>query len=196
MMKIHEIGEKVEELKSLQKQAKNNLERESNDLQKVQIELIHYEEAQVISQNIAKNIQQQVHEKISKIVTRCLATVFEDPYEFAIRFDCKRGKTEARLVFLRDNIELDDPINQVGGGVIDVASLALRVACILLSRPKRRKLLVLDEPLKNVRGLQNRKNVRALLEALSKEMGMQIILNVDMDSYPEFVLGDVLEMSL
>jgi len=144
----------------------------------------------------AEGALDQVHMRVSKIVTRCLAAVFRDnPYEFAIDFDCKRGKTEAKLVFLRDGMELDNPIEEVGGGVIDVAALALRLSCILLSRPRRRRLLVLDEPLKNVRGKQNRKNVRSLLEALSEEMGVQIILNVDMDSYPEFVLGDVLEMS-
>jgi len=192
---IESISKKVSSLKIQLEQARKNLNKETQFLTVESCVLECQEEAQRISQNIAREIQQQVHNKVSKIVTRCLEAVFvDDPYEFAIRFDCKRGKTDAKLIFIRDGIELDDPVNQVGGGVIDVASLALRLSCILLSRPVRRRLLVLDEPLKNVRGKQNRKNVRSLLEALSKEMEVQIILNVDIDSYPEFVFGSVLEM--
>lgn len=193
---IAAIQKKVEKLNAMATMANSKLEQESADLEQSERSLENHKEAQAITQNIAREMQQQVHMRVSKIVTRCLAAVFRDnPYEFAIDFDCKRGKTEAKLVFLRDGMELDNPIEEVGGGVIDVAALALRLSCILLSRPRRRRLLVLDEPLKNVRGKQNRKNVRSLLEALSEEMGVQIILNVDMDSYPEFVLGDVLEMS-
>ena len=99
------------------------------------------------------------------------------------------------MEFVRDGIVLDDPLNQVGGGVIDVASLALRLACILLTKPRRRKLLVLDEPLKNVRGRDNRKKVKAMLEALTNELGVQVIINVDLDSYPEFALGKIVELS-
>ena len=77
-------------------------------------------EAQKVVAHIAQSIQQQVHGRISQIVTRCLNAVFEDPYEFRIRFDRKRGKTEARMVLIRDGMELDDPLNEVGGRVVDV----------------------------------------------------------------------------
>ncbi len=194
-MKFDRILRRVDELEMVADQSREVLESNENELMVAKTSLEHHEEAQSIVQTIAQKIQQQVHEKISRIVSRCLSAVFEnEPYEFAIRFDCKRGKTEARLMFLRDGMELDDPMYQIGGGVIDVAALALRLSCILLARPRRRRLLVLDEPLKNVRGKQNRKNVRALLEALADELDMQIILNVDTDSYPEFVLGTVIEM--
>ena len=194
-MSFVEIKNRLGGLEVLAAQAQKTLQTNEEAVAVTKTSLEHHEEAQTITQTIAQEIQQQVHTKISTIVSRCLSAVFvEEPYEFAIRFDCKRGKTDAKLVFLRDGMELDDPMYQVGGGVIDVAALALRLACILLARPRRRRLLVLDEPLKNVRGKQNRKNVRALLEALAEEMGIQIILNVDTDSYPEFVLGTVIEI--
>jgi len=193
---MEKIGNKVDCLVTEKGMADSKWEQGCKDLEASKDTLNDHEEAQAIAQNIAREMQQQVHTRISVIVTRCLAAVFKDnPYEFAIDFDCKRGKTEARLLFLRDGMILDDPVEEVGGGVIDVAALALRLSCILLSRPRRRRLLVLDEPLKNVRGKQNRKNVRALLEALAEEMGLQIVLNVDGDSYPEFMLGTILEMS-
>jgi len=151
--------------------------------------------ARSIIQEISKAVQQQVHSKISGIVNKCLLSVFDDSYEFRIAFDTKRGRTGATMEFVRDDVVLDDPLNQVGGGVIDVASLALRLACILLTKPKRRKLLVLDEPLKNVRGRENRKRVKNMLEALTNELGVQVIINVDLDSYPEFALGKIIELT-
>jgi len=78
--------------------------------------------------------------------------------------------------------------------VIDVAALVLRLCCVTMSTPPRRKILVLDEPLKAVRGKGNRQRVRQMLTSLADEMGFQLILNVDIDAYPEFVLGECVEL--
>ena len=148
-----------------------------------------------VTNRVAREIQRRVHERIAGIVSNCLVAVFDDPYGFSIRFDIRRGKTEARMVFSRDGVELDDPLNEVGGGVIDVAALALRVASIVLGRPPRRRLLVLDEPFRNVRGLGNKRRVRRMLERLADDSGFQVLLNVDVDAYPEFRMGKVIELT-
>ena len=148
-------------------------------------------EAQRIVQAIAQALQQRAHDKIAKVVTRCLEAVFDDPYEFRIRFDTKRGKTEARLVFVRNEKEFDDPLNEVGGGVVDVASLALRLACIVLAKPPRRRLVVLDEPFSHVRGKGNRERTGRMLSKLAEDMGFQIVLCTDI---PAYRLGTVIEL--
>ena len=150
--------------------------------------------AQRIVQGIAQTIQQRLHEQIAQVVTRCLVAVFEEPYEFRIIFERKRGKTEARLAFVRDGLVCDSPLDEVGGGVVDVAALALRLACILLSRPRRRRLIVLDEPLRNIRGKGNRQRVRRMLMKLAEELEIQFLINVDIDAYPEFALGKIVEV--
>jgi hypothetical protein len=149
------------------------------------------QEAQTIAQTIAQTLQQRAHDRIASVVTRCLNAVFDDPYEFRIRFDRKRGKTEARLTFLRDGLELDDPLNEVGGGVIDVASLALRLACLLLSRPPLRRLIVLDEPFKNIRGEGNKARTREMILRLAEDLDIQFVINTDI---PEYRLGTVVEV--
>lgn len=133
-------------------------------------------EAQSILQTIAEHVQQEAHQQIADIVTRCLQAVFgeEEAYEFRIDFRQSRGKTEARLLFVRDGYEID-PMDASGGGVIDVAAFAVRLACLHLSAPQNRKLLVLDEPFKML-SKDYQPLVRELLESLSKEMGVQIIL--------------------
>ena len=152
------------------------------------------EEAQVIIQYTSQAIQQAAHSRIAGVVSRCLESIFDDPYEFKIEFERKRGRTEAKLTFVRDGIIFDDPLNQASGGVCDVAAFALRLSCILLGRPPNRRVVILDEPFSNIRGKQNRERVRSLLLQLSEELNIQFILNIDLDVYPEFALGKVIEM--
>ncbi len=183
---------KVNQLQADQRQATTAVCNEEKELTRVKDNRESIVEAQKIVQQIAQTLQQQAHSKIARIVSQCLNVVFEDPYEFAIRFEQKRGKTEAKMVFKRDGMEFDDPLNSVGGGVIDIAALALRLACITLSRPVRRKLLVLDEPFKNVRGAENKRRTRSMLLRLSEDFGCQFIINTDIESYR---VGTVVELS-
>lgn len=148
------------------------------------------DEAIDITQRIAQTIQQQVHRQVASVVTQCLNAVFDEPYEFQIRFDRKRNKTEAVLQFFRDGMVLDDPLNEVGGGVLDVASLALRLSVILLSRPKLRRIIILDEPFKNVRGEQHKQRTRQMLLTLAKDLDFSFIINTDI---PAYQLGTIVE---
>jgi DNA repair exonuclease SbcCD ATPase subunit len=133
--------------------------------------LSNREESRKVFQEVSKAVQEAAHARIASVVSKCLETVFDSPYEFHIKFETKRGRTEAQLVFLRDGIEVD-PMSASGGGVVDVASFALRLACLSLSRPPLRKLLVLDEPFKFV-SKDYRRQIRQLLETLADEMGFQ-----------------------
>ena len=145
---------------------------------------------QMILQHVAQEVQNQVHSRISAIVTRCLSTVFgEDAYEFDIQFEMKRGKTEAKLQFVRDG-ESVDPLTASGGGVVDVAAFALRLAALVLTKPHRRRLLVLDEPFRFVSS-SYREKVRQLIITLSEELGIQIIM-VTHD--PALQVGNVVEI--
>lgn len=122
-------------------------------------------------------------------MTRALEDIFDDNYEFKIDFECKRGRTEARLLFTRGGKDFD-PVGATGGGVVDVASLALRVACLVLERPRRARLLVLDEPLKHLSSA-HRQRARAMLESLAAQLGVQILF---VTHSRELVTGDVIEL--
>ena len=133
-------------------------------------------EAQKIVQAIAERVQHEAHKQVASVVSRCLSAVFEeDAYDFQVRFEQKRGKTEARLMFVRDNLDLD-PCSESGGGAVDVASFGLRLVSLLLNKPRRRRLLVLDEPFSRLRGSEYQENVNQLLPTLAREMDVQIVL--------------------
>lgn len=179
--------------------AKRNLLREKLKEEQAETEsskqqLADLQEAQTLVQCVAQQLQQTAHDRIGRAVSRCLGAVFANPYEFLIRFDRKRGKTEAKLVLVRDGVEYNDPLEEVGGGVIDVASLSLRLACVMLSKPRKERLLVLDEPFKNVRGAASKRRLRDMLLGLVKDLQFQFILNIDVEAYPEFALGSLIEL--
>ncbi|RKX63439.1 MAG: hypothetical protein DRP42_07630 [Tenericutes bacterium] len=152
-------------------------------------ELDAADEAQQIVQALAETVQEEAHDRIAGVVTRCLATVFEEPYEFRIRFERARGRTEANLEFVRDGQAIN-PIDSSGGGVIDVAAFALRLSCLMLARPARRRAVVLDEPFKFV-SADRRGAVRAMLEQLAVDLGMQFIMVTHID---ELRCGSIVEV--
>lgn len=153
--------------------ATTTFERERKELIAAEDRVVDCEEAQKIAQLVAQTVQQQAHKRISSVVSRCLSIVFDEPYEFKIIFEQKRGRTEARLVFIKDEQEVD-PMSASGGGVVDVASFALRLSCILLSKPAVRRLMVMDEPFKFV-SASYQPRVRAMLEQLSEELKVQFV---------------------
>ena len=131
-------------------------------------------QAQAVAQGVAERVQAAAHARVADIVSRALEAVFDRPYRFKLEFEQKRGRTEAALTFERDGLEID-PLEASGGGVIDVASFALRLSCLLLSRPPLRRLIVADEPFRFV-SKEYRGRVRALLETLAVELGVQFII--------------------
>ena len=148
------------------------------------------QQAQAALQHIAAAVQQQAQGRIASIVSRCLRAVFgPDAYEFKIEFERKRGKTEARLLFVRDGLEVD-PLTASGGGAVDVAAFALRLAGLMLSRPPLRRLLVLDEPWRFLSS-DRRPALRRLVEQLAAELDVQIIL---VTHSPDFVIGRCVEI--
>jgi len=191
MLDFDRIADQVQSLKNQQAMVAEAVTRETAAVAGDKQEVASVEEARAITQTIAEEMQRRAHDKIAKVVTRCLAAVFDDPYEFDIRFERKRNKTEAVLEFRRDGQVYDDPINEVGGGVLDVASLALRLACVMVSCPPTRRAFVLDEPWSSIRGGGNRSRTRKLLETLSEEFGVQWIINTDIPSYR---MGKIIEM--
>lgn len=163
------VNEKLSEYNAVRMRYK----KERADLIEAEEALNDIQEAQIIAQTVAKTVQQKVHNQIASVVSRCLE-IFDEPYEFKIVFEQKRGRTEARLLFERDGLEVD-PMTASGGGVVDVASFALRLSCLMLSKPSLRKILILDEPFKFV-SEEYRDRIRILLETLSEDLGIQILM--------------------
>jgi len=178
-MNLEQAKKKIEKLKQQKITVSHLLEVETASLAKNEDTIEITEQAQTLIQNVAQTIQQQVHDQIAAVVSRCLEAVFEEPYKFNLSFEQRRGRTEADLTFERNGHQVD-PLTASGGGVVDVAAFALRLSCLMLSKPHLRKLIVMDEPFKFV-SVQYRDNVRLMMEQLSEDFGIQFVIITHMD---------------
>jgi DNA repair exonuclease SbcCD ATPase subunit len=146
-------------------------------------------EAALIFQSVASTVQRMWYIHLGRIVSKCLAAVFEDPYEFKLVFKQLANRTQVQFLLERD-LEEFDPLTSTGGGVVDVASFALRIAALMLSVQGQRKLVIADEPFRFV-SAQYRQHVRMLLERLAEEFDLQLILVTHNE---EFEIGQVHEI--
>ena len=153
-----------------------NIGQEKKALVESKHQLHLYQDAQKVLQTLIQSIQASAHQQIAAVVTKCLRTVFDDPYTFAIEFEQKRGKTEARMVFTKGGTRVTKPSRSIGCGVIDVAAFALRLASILLSHPKKRRTLILDEPFRFLHSTKYRQRLQDLLLTLADKFQFQFIL--------------------
>ena len=179
-MNILKTRKKVNDLLLDLKVTKRTCREERRKFKEAKTHLAFVKEAQEAAQKVAEEIQQKAHKKISSVVSRSLETVFagDDIYGFKIRFDRKRGRTEAVLILTKNGHEVEDPLNADSGGVVDVAAFVLRTSCIVLSKPSLRRFLSLDEPFKFVRSPKNDllPKCAQMLKEVSQMLGLQIIL--------------------
>ena len=132
-------------------------------------------DAQAFLQDVAQKTQSKLKLQIEDIVNLALETCFPNEYEFRIDFNVSRGKTEAELIFLSKLTgNKIDPMNASGGGVVDLTSFALRIACYTLQY-NINNVIVLDEPFRFIsRDLQDKAG--HILKSLSQKLGLQIIM--------------------
>jgi len=172
--KLRDLRTTFNEKVGWRNRTKKSLDLVEDKIIKLEREIIFSEKAQMIIQVVAKETQQQLESHISNLVTMALATVFEDPYTFKIKFIEKRNKTECELLLEKDGEEFD-PLSATGGGIVDMVSFALRVALWNIAKPRSRNVLILDEPFRFIsRDLHPK--AATLLKKISKELNLQIIM--------------------
>jgi ATPase involved in DNA repair len=129
--------------------------------------------ARSVVQVVAEATQKKLEYRISSLVSMALASIWEDPYEFHLRFVQRRNKTECDLIFSKNGNETDDILNSGGGGVADVAGFALRVA--LWSIKKSRPCILMDEPFRFV-SVDLQEKCSDMVKEISTKLGIQIII--------------------
>jgi ABC-type Mn2+/Zn2+ transport system ATPase subunit len=134
--------------------------------------LEHLEAAQAFLQRVAQDTQEQLKIHVEDIVQLAIDSCFPGEYRFVIDFEIKRGRTEAVLSFEKARVKVS-PMDAAGGGVVDIAAFALRVAAWTLGRTSN--TVILDEPFRFVsRDLQPR--AAGILRELSERLDIQYLI--------------------
>lgn len=170
-----DFRKQVDRLKGQKFQIESDLKENNGEIRRLSREVVYCEQAQTIIQEVAQLTQEQLKYQVSELVTLAMASIFSDPYELEIDFVQRRGRTEADLWFVRNGKRVD-PMNSTGGGAVDVASFALRVALWSLARPRSCNTLILDEPLKFLKGGDLPEKGALMIKEISEKIGLQIIM--------------------
>lgn len=183
---------KIEDLDNYLLEAKNHLSREqgksdklkeqleSNNSKviKINLELDLLSKVSILFQKTSEFAREQAKSQIESLVTKCLQFVFDSDIKFLIEIEELRGKANAEFYVVN---EVDDiliktkPELSRGGGVVDIVSLALRIAFLQIHKPKIQGPLILDEPAKHV-SEEFVFNVADFLKQTSELFNRQIIM--------------------
>jgi DNA repair exonuclease SbcCD ATPase subunit len=137
-------------------------------------DLRRHEQAREVINQVGLATQNQLSFHISEITSLALNAVFPHPYELKAEFVQRRNKTECDLLFVRGEEKID-PLSAAGGGAVDVASFALRIASWSMQRPRSRAVIILDEPFKHL-STNLLPQAGEMLKQISDKLQLQIIM--------------------
>ena len=143
-------------------------------LQTLQRQFKRHEKAREIIRTVGLQTQQQLQFHISDVTSLALESVFNDPYQLKVDFVQRRNKTECDLLFIKGDSEMD-PLTASGGGAVDVAAFALRIASWSMAHPRTRATIILDEPLRFL-SADNQEKASRMIKELSQRLGLQFII--------------------
>lgn len=115
----------------------------------------HLEEVSMLLVKTADASREAGRQRMEKVVTRALQSVFGSDFTFEIEMDESGGKPVARFLVcsVGENGEIvkNEPQDSRGGGINDIVAFALQVATLVVyNEPKIQGPILLDEPGKHV----------------------------------------------
>ena len=131
--------------------------------------------ARFIVAEVAKITQTKFTLYVEQLVTMAIKSIFDRPFEFKVDFDLKRNKSEC---FLRiqegDDPEPFIPSQELGGGMLDSISFALRIVLWSLQNPRSSNTILLDEPFHFLGDLSEK--ACDLVREVSAKLNIQFII--------------------
>jgi DNA repair exonuclease SbcCD ATPase subunit len=174
MPTIADLRTGLERAKGKRDHLKGSVKTLRQKLRETQRSLHAHEAAREVIRKVGLETQKRLQFHISEITSLALEAVFDDPYALVAEFVERRNRTECDLSFERGG-ELVNPLTSSGGGAVDIAAFALRVASWSMQTPKSRPVLILDEPCRFLSaGLLPKAS--EMLKEISERLGLQIIM--------------------
>ena len=181
------LSDELQRRKGAAERVRSELAKHRTALEAAQTRSANALSAQAILQRAAGAVQSQLEYRLDELVSLALEAVFGKRYGLKLRFEPRRGKTEADLVFVDEAGNEVHPMDGSGGGCVDVAALALRCAMWSMARPRTRALIVMDEPLKNINDDTRRLHQLAaqIVRELSDRLGLQFLIVSQVEEFKD-----------
>jgi len=134
---------------------------------------------------VQKTSREKIKKGFEKIVTYGLRSIYRDDYRFKLEFGRRGNLGELEFNIITPQCkEAFDPLLTSGGGILDIISVALRVALLESVIPKNNGFIIFDESFKHLSQdyIENAKN---FLRAITKKMNRQIIMVTHKEQFLE-----------
>lgn len=154
------------------------IEENKKIIEDIQHQVELNEKVSILLQKTSEFARNQAKIQVESLVSNCLQYIFENNMEFSIEIEELYGKPSAEFYVITkdgDMLIKTKPEQSRGGGVIDIISLALRIAFLQIHKPKIEGPLILDEPAKHV-SEDFIFNVADFLKKASEMFNRQIII--------------------
>lgn len=174
MASLKELRTWLDKQKGKKEQINLDIKRLRTEIKEKQAELVNVEKAHEIIKLVGFKTQQSLQYHISDITSLAMEAVIPDPYKLEIVFVERRNKYECDILFSRNDKQLD-PMDSSGGGAVDIAAFALRIAAWSMSTPRKRNVIILDEPFRFV-SVDLQEKASQMLKEISKRLGIQFII--------------------
>lgn len=160
-MDLNELNSSLNKLNNKILNDEGKIEILNNQLEKIDKSLEEKErysevlsQVSLLFQKTSEFAREQSKRQIEDTVTKCLQFIFETDIEFLIELSEARSVPIAEF-FVQSNYSEGYSIKTKpeiarGGGVVDIISLALRIAFLQQNQPSLSGPLILDEPGKHV----------------------------------------------
>ncbi|KKM00110.1 hypothetical protein LCGC14_1807670 [marine sediment metagenome] len=166
---------RYEKLKTKKEVLESEIQSKRQHFNTLQQQYQNLIKARWILTEVAKETQIRFKAKVESLVTMAIQSVFDRPFKFVLEFERKRNKLECRPIVMEGDAEYV-PKDDLGGGIIDIISFALRVVLWSLQQPRSRNTLILDEPMKYVGKGELLDRAGQMLREVSHRLGIQLIL--------------------
>jgi hypothetical protein len=177
-----------EQYESVVRSLRSQLDHASGSLQSIATEIAAHEQvitkaqalaalargAQILLQNAAGLSRRRLRELIEPLLTKALQLLLGGKAAFRIDFDDSKEVPTAQFVMVDHRGVEGVGIDAYGGGLVDIESLLLRL--IVLQRSRLPKILIADEPFRNIHGADALKVISSFVHRLAADLGYQVIL--------------------
>lgn len=148
-------------------------------LKQVQANRELWQQVSLLLTKVSDYARRQLVERIEDTVTAALQTVLADDslrFEVEIREVAGKASAEWRVVSRYGDVEVsNNPEDARGGGIVDIVSLALRLALLELSKPRPEGPVILDEPAKMV-SAEYAENLAYFLRTYAQKTNRQFLV--------------------
>lgn len=169
--RYHKLSNKIESLQS-------DLDDKEESINSKRALVDDLTKARWILTEVQKQTQEKFKGKIESLVTMAIKSVYDRPFGFELVFERKRDKMEIQPLIYEiiggEKEYYDDPENELGGGIVDICSFALRIVLWTMEKPRSRNIFILDEPGKNLGQLISL--FGQMLREVSHKLGFQLVI--------------------